>query len=595
MLVTYIGPQSMRANQLFEAELQIVLQESLKPGGRLTVAARHVSDFGDAQMDDPSAENYLLVSAGRPEVRWVLAEGIPWYRHPWNRGFDLLLQQGELHPGDSVDIKLGGPAGFRGQSFVEERFHLRIGIQPDATAEWIITEEDASPGWTIVGAEPSLIRLRVPDPTAERPSNSVCLKLEDTYGNPVAQDVDVDLLLDDRRCVKRVHVSEGMAEVTDVPLPADGAWHRLTASSRDGRFFARSNPFGPSLMDGYHLYWGEIHAQSGLCDGTNSPAYLYRYARQAAGLDFAAVTSHDMEMTPADWSEMKQATRAAHRPGSFVTLLGYEWSGQVSRGGDNNVYFLTDDAPLLYNGKFHGSEAWEPAGQYVDRVRTIGDVIAESGDRPLLVIPHVGGRPCNLDYYDPGHMPVIEIHSCHRNYEHVAQEAIRRGIRIGFIGGSDDHRGAVGDSVPTARERFFSTRNGLAAVYARDLTRESLWEAIFARRVYATNGCRIALSFTANGAPMGAELPVRLGEEVRFAFSAILDGYFDHAELVGNCRTIATFAGYPNQITSFAGEHRLRAEPGPSAYYLKVFQTDGGIAWSSPIWVISSFAQSLDG
>ena len=70
---------------------------------------------------------------------------------------------------------------------------------------------------------------------------------------------------------------------------------------------------------------------------------------------------------------------------------------------------------------------------------------------------------------------MLEIHSCHRNYEEVAQEALDRGLKVGFVGGSDDHRGALGDSHTTARDRFFSSHSGLIAAYAEELTRESLW------------------------------------------------------------------------------------------------------------------------
>jgi len=37
-----------------------------------------------------------------------------------------------------------------------------------------------------------------------------------------------------------------------------------------------------------------------------------------------------------------------------------------------------------------------------------------------------------------------------------------------------------------------------------------------------------------------------------------------------------------------ASEHRLSwtdERPGPAWYYVRVFQTDGEMAWSSPVWV----------
>ena len=182
-------------------------------------------------------------------------------------------------------------------------------------------------------------------------------------------------------------------------------------------------------------------------------------------------------------------------------------------------------------------------------------------------------------------MPLFEIHSCHRNYEHIAFEAIRRGLRFGFIGGSDDHRGAIGDSHPAARDTCFSCHNGLAAVYAAELTRSSLWEAFFARRVYATNGPRIVLDFRINDVMMGGELRSKTGEELHIQFWARLDGMMDRVELVRGTETIQQFRGPRQQVFEFSGEHTESAREGATAYYIRVIQADGGMAWASPIWV----------
>lgn len=115
-----------------------------------------------------------------------------------------------------------------------------------------------------------------------------------------------------------------------------------------------------SPLDGFKLYWGDLHSQSGLCDGTNSPKDLYEYARTAAGLDFASVSSHDFELPAREWDEIKKATKDANKPEEFVTFLGYEWSGGSDRGGDNNINFLGDDGPLLYNGPYGAYPAWDP-------------------------------------------------------------------------------------------------------------------------------------------------------------------------------------------------------------------------------------------
>ena len=44
----------------------------------------------------------------------------------------------------------------------------------------------------------------------------------------------------------------------------------------------------------------------------------------------------------------------------------------------------------------------------------------------------------------------------------------------------------------------------MTCIYAAELTREGLWEALKARRCYGTTGQRILLDVTADGKPMGA-------------------------------------------------------------------------------------------
>jgi hypothetical protein len=202
-----------------------------------------------------------------------------------------------------------------------------------------------------------------------------------------------------------------------------------------------------------------------------------------------------------------------------------------------------------------------------------------------MVIPHCGGRYCNLDFYNPGVMPLFEIHSCHRTYESFIHETIRRGIRFGFIGGSDDHRGAPGDSHPAGRDRFFGSHNGLAAVWARELTRESIWEAFFARRVYATNGARIALTVQADNTPMGGEIRARQGTRCKLSFWTRLDGFLDRVEVMRDEVLIRKFYGSDNRTGEFAGEMEVESAAEPHAYHVKVLQTDGKWAWSSPIWI----------
>ena len=126
-----------------------------------------------------------------------------------------------------------------------------------------------------------------------------------------------------------------------------------------------------------------------------------------------------------------------------------------------------------------------------------------------MSVAHVGGRACNLDFFDPEFVHLAEIHSHHGTFEWFAEEVLARGFRVGFIGGSDDHTGRQGLVYPNRRSNnvvTFDVKGGLMGLYARELTREAVWEAMRARRTYATNGERIYLKTACGEALMGEEV-----------------------------------------------------------------------------------------
>ncbi|MDP6776251.1 MAG: DUF3604 domain-containing protein, partial [Candidatus Latescibacteria bacterium] len=565
------------------------------PGGRIVVATRHFSDFGDPQMDDPATENYLAVQGGDGSARWQLkSDKEPRLgdsrRHPWNHGIDLVLVEGSVAAGQTVTVYLGDPdgqgPGYRCQSFVESPFRFRLGIDPDGSGAWQTVREKDSPGVEIVGAGAVAVRCVVPDATARNGQATVRIKPEDVYGNVAGTPAgDVALLLDDRTPMGRVRLEAGQTTAAQVELPRDAQWHRITAVSDDGKLFARSNPFGPSPADGLNLYFGDLHIMSGHCCGTATADQQYAYARNAAGLDFAALASLEIQMSDEDWAEIQQANRDAHEPGRFVPFLAYEWGGRSELGGDHCVYFPGDEGKLV-RSRPHGDPAWNDAAVLADRERDLAETIAELRDLNPMLVPHCGGRRCNLDFFDPSVMPMLEIYSCHQTFEGAAFESVERGIRCGFIADSDDHRGAGGDSHPAARERYFTTHGGLVGVYARELTREALWEAFLAHRVYATSGPRIVLDVRINDVWMGGELDIGLGSRLEMSIQVRLEGMLDKIEVFQDSKIIhAILDKATNQIRKYDTTLSLETAQGDQAYFIRVTQEDGGRAWSSPVWV----------
>jgi hypothetical protein len=361
----------------------------------------------------------------------------------------------------------------------------------------------------------------------------------------------------------------------------------------------------------YRLYWGDLHGHSGAyaCGEGTIDAY-YQFARDTAGLDFCALTDHDQlpglrHGLAAAWPRITDAARYYNRPHEFATFLGYEWTSMEPQRnglgfGHKNVYYLDDDGPLF---------------TCVDRPSATPDGLYQClKGRAAMVIPHHPATTRNWwtdwDYHNANLERLVEVYSCWGSSECSAQEgnprpirhgggetpgrhvvdALRRGYTLGFIGGGDTHDGCPGRSYAhLPRSQKEATRwhgiypAGLQAVYARELTRESLWKGMWVRRTYATTGARIVLEFSVGSAPMGSLIKKWPGGAARF--HARVEGTADiaKAELVRNGVVVETRRGRGRSLTF---EWARNAQPGmQQSFYLRVTQVDGHMAWSSPIWL----------
>ena len=200
-----------------------------------------------------------------------------------------------------------------------------------------------------------------------------------------------------------------------------------------------------------------------------------------------------------EWRRIRRLAASWNRPGRFVAFPGYEWQGD-GQDGDHNVFYSDDDVPLFKT----------------DRLAGLYDEIRRSS-HAAMVIPHhtayqVGFRAKNWDIHDPRLSPFAEIYSGHGSSESdeewiglrrvwqmgpnvsggTVADGLDRGHRIGILASTDSNDGFAG-----------AYGKGLAACYAPSLSRQSLWEAFAARRVYGVTGDRIALDVGIDGALMG--------------------------------------------------------------------------------------------
>jgi hypothetical protein len=532
-------------------------------GGRLRLLFRYAWDGGRLQTINPAADDYVTISSSRPGVclsaRWDSRGG----RRPWLGALIIEVRDEPLAEGDVVTIhigdKSGGSRGHRAQSFVESDFRWLMDIEAFETGTWI--EVPDCPVCPIIPAEPKRLVVLAPSQAVVGQPIQLLVKCEDAFGNPaVGYRGEVTLRAEDCNSSEPVTFEgrhsrsfeagdRGLGQFDDIRLrdPTTIRFHvedgmGWTATSNLVEVCSNS----PALSH----FWGDMHAQYNNALGTGSVHEAMRYARDAAAISFAGHQPNDFQLHRSGWDEARTEIPGFYEPGRFVPFLGYEWSGNTPAGGDRNVHFLGDDGPLHRSSHWHVPEK-DDEGTDRYPLSELYQEFAGRGD--VLMVPHVGGRRCEISsYYNPELEPVIEIASCHGRFEWLLREALENGYTVGVIGGSDDHTGRPGAAYPTGHS--FGTRGGLAGVYAKGLTRESIFAALRARHCYATTGERIALSVeTSDGYMMGdaysAEEPPTL--RIRVAGTAPLES----VEIMRNMDV-----AYSLPLSIVCDPHRIRLQ-----------------------------------
>ncbi len=465
-------------------------------GGTLKIAWRFASDWGRPQSEDPTALDYCTVTTdgpGRISHRWD-PKG---YVRPWQKCLVIDVAEWALSRGDRITVvygdRSGGSEGTVAQTFQERTFEFKVCVDPFGTGRFIEIEDQ--PVVEIVPASPARLVLTAPTRVVRDKPFALGVKLEDEWGNPVRGHqgrvaLDPGGLEGVPAEVVFTGLEEGVLRIPEVSAEAAGTYR---VSARSGSRRARSNPVVcVDAEERYAPYWGDLHGQSEETVGTNSLEDYLLFARDVALLDFAGHQGNDFQITPAFWDRIGRRAREFDAPGRFVFFPGYEWSATTPAGGDRNVYYLDDGLPI------HRTSHWQVDDREdLDSDRyPVEELFAElRRGGPALVVPHIGGRPANLRYHDPELEPVIEIYSAWGQFEWLLEEALERGCRVGFVAGSDDHKGRPGASYPGAAS--FGVYGGLTCVLAAELTRKGVWEALKARRCYATTGRRIDLDVRA--------------------------------------------------------------------------------------------------
>ena len=318
------------------------------------------------------------------------------------------------------------------------------------------------------------------------------------------------------------------AVFSDITLEVeDDYFVDISLQANDGSEIAsnRSHLTTSSDLSVPKVFFGDLHVHSDDTVGTESSIYNFSYGREIAGLDVLGYTANDFQITKARWEATTEVIKSLNEPGKFVIFPGTEWCGNSAAGGDHNVVFLADPAkhppefPLDRHGNVARSFEWSedgpstltPGAWPLDEVY---GTYAGDADSHLL-IPHVGGRRCNLAWHHPKLERLVEIGSAWGQFEWLLRDAVQRGWKLGVSANSDEHRGRCGGGVPGTA--VFGTRGGLTGILSPRLDRESVAGALRARNTFATTGQRlVGLVSTQDGSTVQ-------GDEIQVPTNAALD------------------------------------------------------------------------
>jgi Protein of unknown function (DUF3604) len=395
------------------------------------------------------------------------------------------------------------------------------------------------------------------------------------------------------------------------------------------------------------------------------------------------------------WQRLRSAAADAYAPCTFSSLIGYEWT--ATTGGANlhrNVIFGSDQVPAVpydyidypsalalwqaldrgckatqgcraltipHNSNFSAGKMWDTADDpaerdFMVRYQKLVEIYQHKGNSECLATDALGDPEC-----------AFEVVANQDNAAGYVRAGLAKGLTLesstgvnplamGIIGSTDTHNGTPGavredawrghgaNNDDTAAERLGAPTfgpGGVAAVWAEQNTRESIFAALERRETYATSGPRIkvrtyalagvsdaqaqafcadpdfpAQLIAAGAKPMGGNLSTTTAPT--FFVSAMADqtalASFDIVRLRDQQTSIHTETLSGGAATTFcrAWKDPTFVANRPAAYYVRVMQqptprwssydcqvaptatacTDGSLpptirerAWTSPIFV----------
>ena len=527
----------------------------------------------------------------------------------------------ELKAGDTISIFMGinekdkeemRKKGNRAQTSVQRRRPFYLFIDPKGKGDY---REPEIFSMDVRGNILKNIRIIAPSLVAKNKRFDVIIRFEDLFGNltnnaPEGTLIEVSYEHLRENLNWKLFVPEtGFINVPNLYFNEAGIYKIQLRNLKTNEVFF-SAPIKCVAEADKSIYWGTLHGESEKIDSLENIEACLRHFRDERNNQFYASSSfEDAEETPNDaWKAISTQITEFNEDYRFITLLGFQWFNASPEEGLRQIIYTKDNKPIMRKKDMKTN-----ALKKIYKSHTPKDLMS------IISFSMAKGLETTFADFDPDYERVVEIYNAWGCSECTTKEgnlrpiavdgkdgvvetekgsirkALNNNCRFGFVAGGLDDRGVYNEFFESDQIQYSP---GLTAIIALEQTREALFQALVNRSCYATTGERMVVGFFIAGAPMGAEINTKA--KPGLSFNRHITGFvagtapLKEITFIRNGKPFHTihpklshheFAFDDTELLSKILLTSPGEKPPFAYYYLRAVQTDGHIAWSSPIWI----------